>query len=252
MKLVVSTKRVSLALIVVVVFLTLASLGQHFLDYLWSREGWAQEGLIAVPLKFNVGEESNVPTWYSSITLLVCSLLLAVIAAAKKAQGDRYTLHWVILSAIFLVMSVDEVAMLHEALGETVATVLGFVGYSPSGVLYAAWVIPGAIFVFIVALAYLRFLFDLPRRTMLWFFVAGAIFVIGALGLEILSSRLSSLYGWENLESMPDKVKIVIAVQTAIEELFEMSGVVVFIYALLSYISTYVKEVTVQVRADGE
>jgi len=252
MKLVVSAKRVTLALIVVVLFLTLASLGQHFLDYLWSREGWADEGLIAVPLRFNVGEEANVPTWYSSFILLLSSLLLAVIAAFKKSQADRYTLHWIVLSAISLVMAVDETAMLHEALGETVATVLGFVGYSPSGLLYAAWVIPGAVFVFIVALAYLRFLFDLPKRTRLLFLVAGALFLVGALGLEMLSSRLSSLYGWENLESMPDKVKIVIAVQTAMEEFFEMSGVVVFIYALLSYISSYVKEVTVQVRADGE
>src|SRR5215213_2138609 len=139
MKVVVSTKRITLALIVVVLFLTLASLGQHFLDYLWSREGWANEGLIAIPLRFNVGEEANVPTWYSSVTLLVCSLLLAVIAAVKKAQGDRYALHWIFLSVIFLVMSVDEVAMIHESLGETVATVLGLVGYSPSGLLYAAW-----------------------------------------------------------------------------------------------------------------
>ena len=159
-------------------------------------------------------------------------------------------LHWSILSGIFLLMSIDEVAKIHEALGETVAAVLGFVGYSPGGLLYAAWVIPGAIFVFVVALAYLRFFFDLPKKTRLWFLVAGALFVVGALGMEMLNSRLSSFYGWEGLESMPNKVKMIIAVQTALEELFEMSGVVVFIYALLSYASSYVNEISLRIHAD--
>lgn len=236
----------------VVVLLTLASLGQHFLDYVWGREGWGDEGLIAIPLTFNVGEDTSVPTWYSSFALLLCSALLAVIAAAKKWRSDRYTLHWTALSVIFLLMSIDEVATVHEASAETVGVVSRFFGYAPSGLLYAAWVIPGAIFVFVVLLAYLRFLAHLPKETTRWFLVAGALFVVGALGMEMLSARLSSFYGWENLENMPDKVKMVIAVQTAIEELFEMSGVVVFIYALLSYAGSYVKEVTVQIHNDDK
>lgn len=242
--------RVIRLLVLVVGFLTLASLGQHFLDYVWAREGWGHEEIIAIPLRFNVGEDANVPTWYSSFTLLLCSVLLAMIAAAKKWRSDRYTLHWAALSLIFLLMSIDEVATIHEALGETVGAVAElFVGYAPGGLLYAAWVIPGAIFVLVVALAYLRFFFHLPRKTRLWFLVAAVLFVGGAIGMEMLSARLSSFYGWENLENVPDNVKMVIAIQTALEELLEMSGVLVFIYALLSYTSSYVSEITLRIHA---
>jgi hypothetical protein len=236
----------------VVVFLTLASLGQHFLDYLWSREGWNHEGLLAVPETFNVGEDANVPTWYSSFTLLLCSLLLAVIGAAKKRRSDRFALHWTVLSVIFLLMSIDEVATIHEASGEALGSIFRSLGFSLSGLLYANWVIPGILFVFVVALAYLRFFFDLPRKMRLWFLVAGALFVVGALGMEMLSSRLSSFYGWENLQSLPTNVKILIAVQTAAEELLEMSGVVVFIYALLSYASSFVSEITVRIHSNDK
>jgi hypothetical protein len=237
-------------LVLVVGFLTLASLGQHFLDYVWSREGWGHEEIIAIPLRFNVGEDANAPTWYSSFALLLCSVLLAAIAAAKKRRSDRYTLHWAALSVIFLLMSIDEVATIHEALGETVGAVAElFIGYAPGGLLYAAWVIPGAIFVLVVALAYLRFFFHLPSSTKLWFLVAAALFVGGAIGMEMLSARLSSFYGWENLENVPDNVKMVIAIQTAIEELLEMLGVIVFIYALLSYASSYVNEITLRIHA---
>ena len=240
-------------MVLVVVFLTLASLGQHFLDYVWDREGWGHKEIIAIPLRFNVGEDASIPTWYSSFALLLCSVLLAAIAAAKKRHNDRFTFHWAALSILFLLMSMDEVATIHEALGESVGVVAElFFDYDPGGLLYAAWVIPGAIFVLVVALAYLSFFFHLPRKTKLWFLVAGVLFVGGALGMEMLSARLSSFYGWENLENMPNNVKMVIAVQTALEELFEMLGVVVFIYALLSYAGSYVNEINLRIHAGNK
>ncbi len=226
-------------------FLTLVSLGVQILDYVVGREE-----LHVLLTRFEVGDDASIPTWYSSFALLLCSILLATVAAAKKRYRDRYVLHWSFLSIIFLLLSVDEVATLHEAGGGAVELLVESIGYTPSGFFYTAWVIPGIIFALVVALAYLRFLAHLPSKTRILFLVAGAIFVAGALGMEMLSARLISFYGYENLESIPFSARIVISMQTAVEELLEMLGVVVFIYALLSYISSYVKEVSVQVRTD--
>lgn len=236
-----SAKRVARVLVLVALSLTLASLGARFINY-----AWGHEGPLALLLRFNVGQDLTIPTWYSSSTLLFCSILLASIAATKKGDGDRYALHWGALSVIFLLLSIDEVAVIHETGGEVFESLARPLGFSASGFFYYAWVIPGAIFVLIILLVYLRFLADLPRQTRRLFLIAGALFVIGAIGMEMLTANLESLYG--GYQNEPTSIKIIAIIQTTIEELLEMLGIVVFIYALLSYIGSSAKEVSVQVR----
>jgi hypothetical protein len=67
----------------------------------------------------------------------------------------------------------------------------------------------------------------LPARTRRLFLAAGAIFVAGAIGVEAVSGMQASLHGEQNLT-----YHLVITV----EELLEMTGIVIFIYALLDYI----------------
>ena len=105
---------------------------------------------------------------------------------------------------------------------------LGTLGYF-HWLLSVAWVPFGAIFVLIVALAYLRFLAALPVKTKYLFLIAGTLYVGGALGIEILGGRHTYLYGRENF---------VYAMFVACEEGLEMLGVVVFIYALLSHLGS--------------
>jgi hypothetical protein len=236
---VVSAKTVTRVLLVTVLVLTLASLGARFIDYRWGREG-----LLGVSRLFDVGEEGSIPTWYSSFTLLLSSLLLAVIGGSKWRQRDRYTPHWVGLAIIFLLLSVDEVAGVHEALGAEVPNSLGL---TPSGFTYFFWVVPAAAFVLIFVLTYLRFLVRLPKQTRRLFLVAGALFVVGALGMEMLSARIISEYGREAWRSVSGIPKIVVGLQTSAEELLEMLGMVTFIYALLAYVGAYIGEVTVRV-----
>jgi hypothetical protein len=57
--------------------------------------------------------------------------------------------------------------------------------------------------------------------------MAGALFVGGALGVEAVSGKHASLHGEQNLT-----YHLIIT----IEELLEMAGLVVFVYALLDYI----------------
>ena len=80
--------------------------------------------------------EANVPTLYSSVALLSSSMLLAFIALAHKRNGSS-SLPWVGLALVFLFLSVDEIASIHEKLGGPVRELLG-----TSGLLYFAWFIP--------------------------------------------------------------------------------------------------------------
>jgi len=186
---------------------------------------------------FDLNKEGNIPTFYQASTLLLCSALLAIIAFAKKKEDAPYRLHWKALSIIFLFLSLDEAARLHERTIEPLQSAL-----NASGFLHYAWIILGAVFVLIFVLAYLRFLADLPRKSRNLFLVAGAISVGGALGMESISGYHKSFYvGQYMLLSCLCNYHANHVMISTVEELLEMLGIVVFIYALMSYISLHVK-----------
>jgi hypothetical protein len=257
MVLTIYAKTIVRALIIAVLFITLVSVAARFALYMWGEEGLLQ------PLRiFDVGEERSIPAWFESLQFLLCSILLAVVAVAKKQRGDRYSLHWSVLSIIFLLLSLDEVASIHEAIGQQSEHLLhSATGFTPSGAISFFWVVPGAAFTLIVVLAYLRFLAHLPQTTRRLFLFAGALFVLGALGIEMLSAQvLSSSEGIVNWVvssgSMVDRgsasaiPRLIVGLQTSIEEMFEMLGLTAFVYALLAYIRSYVEDINARVRID--
>jgi hypothetical protein len=177
---------------------------------------------------FSLDEERNIPTWYSSSTLLVCSVLFATIAAAEKRGEGRYLLHWRALSIVFLLMSMDEAVSIHQRTSSFVAGLL-----NTSGLLYYAWVVPATAFLLVFALTYLKFFLDLPQRVRRLLLVSGVLYTAGALGLEMIEGLYVTSYG-----SSED---IAYALLTSSEELLEMIAIVVLIYVLMLCISTQVK-----------
>src|SRR5215216_5658881 len=247
MVLAIYAKTIVRIIIIAVMLITLAGLAARFAMYMWGVEGYLEALRI-----FDVGEERSIPTWFESVQFLLCSILLAVVAVAKKQRNDRYILHWSVLSIILLLLSLDEVASIHEAIGQLSERLLhSATGFTPGGAISFFWVVPGTIFVIIVLLAYLRFLAHLPRTTRRMFLFAGALFVLGALGIEMLTAQVVSssggIVGRENASAIPTILK---GLQTSVEEMFEMLGLTAFIYALLAYIRSYVEEISVRVRID--
>jgi hypothetical protein len=256
MVLAIYAKKIVRAIIIAVLLITLVGFVARVAMYMWGEEGYLHALRI-----FDVGEERSLPTWFESIQFLLCSVLLAVIAVANKQRNDRYSLHWGVLSIILLLLSLDEAASLHEAIGQQSERLLhSTTGFTASGAIKFFWVVPGAIFAFIVLVVYLRFLAHLPQSTRRWFLFAGALFVLGALGLEMLFAQISSssevignFFGMElglSRHSASAIPTILRGVLTCVEEMFEMLGLTAFIYALLAYISSYVEDISVRVRID--
>ena len=161
---------------------------------------------------FDLDEEDSFPTWYSAVALLFASLLIAVVALRARRRTDRWARHWIGLGVGFLVLSIDEVAGLHETLN----SVTDF-----------SWTIPAAVGALVVLAVYLPFLRGLPARLRSRFLLAGGAFLLGALLVEYATDpfadqdRLNTLA--YNLSTVP-------------EEALEMFGVVLLIYALIDYI----------------
>jgi hypothetical protein len=184
--------------------------------------------LLGFGRQLNLNNENNIPTWYSSSALLLSAMLLTVIGLAKKQGDNPYAFHWLGLAGIFFYLSLDEAASLHEMTMPLLKPLLKADGYI-HGLLYYPWVILGAIFMLIIALAYLRFLTALPLQTKYLFVTAGTLYVGGALGIEILGARYNYIQGTENFTY---------AIFVVAEEGFEMIGIVIFIYALLCYLGS--------------
>ena len=182
---------------------------------------------------FDLNEEGTISAWYSSMLLLLASAILGVIAWARR--GERFGRHWGWLSGIFLYLSLDEALAIHED-ADLAQAVL-----DKSHFIYGdAWVFVGAAFAAIVAFSFRKFLLALPRQIRNGMLRAGAIYVGGAVGLEVVGSYFDSLWGKETL------VRVVVI---TLEEGLEMLGVILFLYTLL--ICCRLWQVGIQVQADG-
>ena len=171
-----------------------------------------------VPL-LSLSYEENIPTFYSAILLLVCSLLLAVVAAGARQNGERFVRSWWVLSAGFLYIAVDEVLQFHEELSKL---------YKLEGALFFSWIVPAAVVVVLLAVAYVPFLRALPRPIALRFLVAGTIYVGGALVMELPLGYWTVHHGTDNLGY---------GLIDAFEEALEMLGLNLFLLALLGYLA---------------
>jgi hypothetical protein len=147
-----SPQKAAKTLLSVVLFLVSADIAGQVSTYFFGHER-----LLGFVKLFDLNREGNIPSWYSSITLLLCAFLLANIASLKK--GFPYSSHWKALSLIFVYLSVDESAELHEKWNYLMKPFI-----HSSGVLYAPWVVPGSIFVVIVLISYVKFLSHLPSQ----------------------------------------------------------------------------------------
>jgi hypothetical protein len=225
----------------IIVCLTVASILGQASKFLFGHP--ALFGLVRL---FDVNEENNIPSWYSSISLLFCSVLLGVIATVKSQRRDRFARHWLGLAVLFLLMSVDEAASVHELL-----IPLGGM-FKASGAFLFFWVVPAMVFVVGMLFAYTKFLIALPSKTRDLFLVAGTVFVFGSIGFEMIGA-----YYFDNFVSKDPAAfssgwpALSMAIVLAVEELLEMLGVLIFIHCLLSYLNSQIAECQVAFRASA-
>ncbi|MFP4091029.1 MAG: multidrug transporter [Cyclobacteriaceae bacterium] len=184
---------------------------------------------------FDFNGENNIPAFFSSIILLIASAILFIAYRTESARNliskGRY---WLILSFIFVFLAVDENVAIHEEVTKVVRPLLG---NDLSGFLHWAWVVPYFIAFLAVAAYFMRFVLNLPSFTRNLIFLSGFLFVFGAVGLELIEGYVYQRYGLNHIYNL---------FLYCVEELLEMVGVVIFIYALLDYLSTYHPQISIQ------
>ncbi|HYW18828.1 MAG TPA: hypothetical protein VE956_05835 [Nodularia sp. (in: cyanobacteria)] len=224
----ISLKKITQRLIIIILCLTLTG---AISAYFWVSEFPFPSSKWFHQL-FSLDEELNIPAWYSSFLLLFCSGLLAVITSIKKT--DKYFIYWKNLSLIFFIFSLDEAFSLHEIL--IIPSLREQFNLSP--IFFHTWVIFGIPAVIFFLFKYFKFFLDLPKKTQYLFLVAATVYVSGALGMEMVSGFLRESFG---------RLAIVTTIAIVIEEVLEMIGIVIFIYALLNYFSSFKEMINLKI-----
>lgn len=179
---------------------------------------------------WDLDNEISIPTWFSSMQLLVASVLLWVIAHVTRQTGDPMTKKWRAMAAVFFLMSMDEVSNFHDRsamLLKSTAHAMPFPTF--------AWVPFGIALVLAFTVYFFRFAWTLPTKIRFQCWLAAAIFVGGALVVEIITGYLvkREMFSQYILHNLP-----------ILEESMEMGGITLFVNALMLHLQTISPAVT--------
>ncbi len=191
------------------------------------------DGVKHLMLRFDPGQEGNLPTWFASTLLLLAAGSVFAVALVRRHAGERRHLtRWFLLAGLIFVAAVDEASGFHELL--TPAT-KRFV--ETTGFLDNAWMIPVAGLLVVLGIVYLPWLMALPRRTAVLVVLAGAIFIGGAMACEGVGSVVLERQGPGGLPY---------AMVVATEEAFENLGSAMFLLAMLGHLAWMRARLTVE------
>jgi len=197
-----------------IVLLTLMHLTTLFIYY-----------IVDDPKKFDfvrlldLDYEGNIPTLFS-----------AFLFAVAKQQRDQ--IQWLGLGLVFLFLCFDEGAKMHEQVGDLMENYVDAKGF-----FYFPWFIPYLTAFAILTGLYFPFYLRLSRETKKDFFIAAFVFLLGAAVFDLISGREANLHG------MTTKTY---AVLYTIEEVLEMTGLVLFFSALFKL----VKDENIAIKID--
>ncbi len=206
------SRTVALVLVVSAVSLSTASYAMHLITRATGADAIAA---------LDVGDEVSFATWFQS-TLFIAAALVLLLGARQARSVGAPTRGWHFLAAVMLALSLDEAVSIHERLGSNLREVL-----DTSGFFYYVWVFPALAFVLVVVAVELRWLMSFAPRTRNLLLLAGAVFVTGAAGFELLAGVGDESHGSGTLTSIS---------LSMVEELLEMLGLSLFVVTLLDHL----------------
>lgn len=217
--------RIALSLLSVsFVIMLLSLLGQRFRFFGgYSISGPVQEYFLDTFIfEFFINNEGNIATFWNTFLLIITSALAFIVASAKLSQKDKYRFEWLLLGLVFLYLSMDESAIIHEKFSILLKNMPDVNGWA-----HYKWIYAGAAAVLLLMVMFIRFYLHLDLRNKILFPVAMGLYLGGAFGGELFSGHYAQANGTKN---------IVYMLMTHGEELGEHIGIILMIFTLLTYL----------------
>lgn len=204
-----------MALLVAAVVLAIAlSLVQDLAIYLAPELGFTDR-----VWRLDLDTEASLPTWLSSGLMLVCALALLAIGARTRREGFFKALPWLLLSAAFFFVSLDESISLHEWLSAALSTQV-----DNGGLFYFIWTVPALIACGIGLFCFLPFILSFKGLDRALLLGAAIVFLAGAIGMEMIGGSVAETAGIDNLRYR---------LLATVEETLEFAGLLLFLLFLL-------------------
>lgn len=178
--------------------------------------------------------EESFYTWFSTVMLSAAAFMCFFLSLKDHGQTKNVKTQWRILGSLFFLLSADETLSFHERISGMLST-----SFTTSGMFEFAWVIPALIIIPIFLFLFFPFIRHLHTHVSYTIIIAGAIFVFGAVGMEMIAGIFIS----ENNSQDDVFTSPMYRFLVNIEEGLEVLGVIVFIKALLMQAEIYFPEI---------
>lgn len=172
---------------------------------------------------FSLNQEGALPAFFSGGLLLISSGLFAT-TWFVEGRTNRRRVMWLVLAAVFMFLSFDELFAVHERLVGPMNERFRLPDF-----LRFAWVLVYLPLVAVVAVGFWRVWLELPHHIRKAFAAAAVVYLTGAVGFEMVSSARYT----------GNDADIVYGLIYTVEETLEMVGLILLIYALLSLLGSY-------------
>jgi len=183
--------------------------------------GGFEHGLVGLLFSlFFLDGEGNLPAIFSTWLFLINALLFLIVWKAASLAGDSPKI-WLFLASVFVFLALDESISIHERLIDPLRQTLG----EPTGIFYYTWIIPYGIGVVLLSIFVAPVFWRMQKRIRFWFGLAAVIYLFAVIGLEMISGKY--------LVMMNEQKDIVWILMITLEELLEMVGLIILVYALL-------------------
>lgn len=162
-----------------------------------------------------VNSNDNLPKWYSSMLLTLAGVLLYLIAQKNRAPKSHF-FSWVLLSFTFFFLSLAKTTSFDQSFFGTIRMGLRVVGIQIAPFLFGVLLI--ALFLFLFA----PFFFMMEGKVKKYVAISVIVYVFVSLFFDVLSSQFYHAQG-----------RVWYVLLSGCEELCEMIGTIIFLYALL-------------------
>lgn len=193
------------------------------LAFMVLRYGFGHDVVFGVARFFRLDGERNVPTFFSAALLAIAAALLGFHGAHHAQRGDAQARQWTILAWIFTLLSLDEIAGVHEYLGRLLREATHLEKW-----VHFVWPFPALALVAILYLAYRPWFASLDRATRRGTVFAGVVYLSGATLMELVGGAYWARVGAYTMD-------LTYTLITTVEESLEMIGMLLFIGVLLRY-----------------
>lgn len=187
---------------------------------------------------FYLDGEGNLPALFSTWLFLMNAALFAIVWKAKKQAGDPQRI-WMVLSAVFVFLALDESISIHERLIDPLRH-----AFDASGIFYYTWIIPYGIGIIGLAIFAIPVFWRMEKKIRFWFVLSAATYLFATIGLEMISGKYLTMRN--------EQKDIVYILIITLEELLEMAGLIILVYALLLLIRKKCNGFLITIPADGE